>query len=122
MAYYAIIQNRIVESVITGVNETVTQEGIGGSTESWEAYYESLPWYQGKTIRRCSYSGSIRKNYPGPGFTFDPIRDAFIPPKPFDSWVLNETTCNWDPPVSYPDGPGKYQWNETSQTWDSITQ
>ena len=60
----------------------------------------------------------FRKNYAGIGFKYDQIRDAFIEPKPFDSWTLNEETCIWEPPVAYPTDDQKYIWNETNQTWD----
>ena len=60
----------------------------------------------------------LRKNYAGVGFTYDQIRDAFIPPQPFSSWTLNETTCLWDPPIERPDGEQNYSWNEKTQQWD----
>lgn len=69
---------------------------------------------------QTSYNANIRKNFAGIGFTYDPTRDAFIPPKPHESWTLNETTCRWVPPVAYPDDGQMYQWNETNQTWDLL--
>ena len=60
----------------------------------------------------------FRKNYAGVGFTYDQIRDAFIPPQPFSSWTLNETTCLWEAPVAKPDDGQKYDWNESTQQWD----
>ena len=65
--------------------------------------------------------GSIRKNYAGIGFTYDAQNDAFIAPKPFMSWVLNETTFQWECPVAYPDDGNMYEWNETDQQWDEVT-
>ena len=62
----------------------------------------------------------LRKNHAGIGFTYDEDRDAFIPPKPFASWVLNETTCQWEAPVAYPDDGERYTWNESTTTWDLI--
>jgi len=62
----------------------------------------------------------FRKNFASIGDTYDESRDAFIPPKPYPSWTLNETTCNWIPPVAYPTDGQKYNWNETNQTWDLI--
>lgn len=59
----------------------------------------------------------LRKNYAGIGYTYDEVRDAFIPPKPFDSWVLNEATCLWDAPVPYPTDGEMYQWDEASTSW-----
>ena len=63
-----------------------------------------------------------RKNYAGIGYSYDQTRDAFIPPKPFPSWTLNETTCLWDAPVAYPNDGNMYQWNEETQTWDEVTE
>ena len=62
----------------------------------------------------------LRKNHAGIGFKYDEDRDAFISPKPFNSWILNETTCLWEAPVAYPDDDNKYTWNETNQTWDLV--
>lgn len=59
-----------------------------------------------------------RKNYASPGFVYDQERDAFIPPKPFDSWILNEETCQWEPPIPYPEDGDIYNWNEDAQSWD----
>ena len=68
--------------------------------------------------KQTSYNNNIRKNYAGVGFKYDLSRDAFIPPKPFASWILNETTCQWEAPVAYPDDDNKYTWNEETTTWD----
>jgi hypothetical protein len=62
----------------------------------------------------------LRKNHAGIGYTYDEDRDAFIPKKPFNSWVLNEDTCLWEAPVAYPNDDNKYTWNEQNQTWDLI--
>ena len=59
----------------------------------------------------------FRKNYGGIGYTYDQTKDAFIPPKPFDSWILNETTCLWEPPVAYPSDGKDYEWDESSKSW-----
>ena len=73
------------------------------------------------TWKQTSYNGNIRKNFAGIGFTYDQTRDAFIPPKPFTSWTLDEDTCLWEAPVAYPDDGKIYQWNETEQQWDLVT-
>jgi len=62
----------------------------------------------------------FRKNYAGIGYTYDQTRDAFIPPKTYNSWILNETTCLWEAPVAYPTDGQRYTWNETNQTWDLV--
>jgi len=65
--------------------------------------------------------GSIRKNYAGIDFSYDATRDAFIPPKPYESWTLDEDTCLWEAPTAYPDDGKMYNWNETDKQWDEIT-
>jgi hypothetical protein len=67
--------------------------------------------------KQTSYNGNIRKNYAGVGFTYDPSRDAFIPPKPYNSWTLNEDTCLWQPPVAQPVDDNMYEWDEESLSW-----
>ena len=62
----------------------------------------------------------FRKNYAGVGYTYDEARDAFIPPKPYEFWILNETTCRWEAPVVYPTDGQRYDWNETNQNWDLV--
>lgn len=63
----------------------------------------------------------LRKNYAGVGFTYDPTRDAFIPPQPFPSWTLNEETCLWDAPVPQPQDGKSYAWDEASQSWFEVS-
>lgn len=62
----------------------------------------------------------FRKNYAGIGFTYDQARDAFIPPQPYPSWLLNEDSCQWEPPVPYPTDDNPHTWNETDQRWDQL--
>jgi hypothetical protein len=62
----------------------------------------------------------LRKNFAGIGYTYDEDRDAFIPKKPFNSWILNEQTCLWESPIPYPQDNNKYSWNEQNQSWDLI--
>ena len=68
--------------------------------------------------KQTSYNGSIRKNFAGVGHTYDEDRDAFIAPKPYASWVLNETTCQWEAPIALPDTENTYTWNEETQQWN----
>ena len=79
--------------------------------------------------KQTSYNGNIRKNFAGIGFTYDEDRDAFIAPKPYASWILNEETCQWDAPVAMPeltqeqiDNKNSYNWNEETQQWDLINE
>jgi hypothetical protein len=68
--------------------------------------------------KQTSYNGNIRKNYAGIGYTYDEDRDAFIPKKPYNSWILNEETCQWEAPSAMPDDGERYTWNESTTTWD----
>ena len=78
-----------------------------------------VQWSHGYSYwKQTSYNGNFRKNYAGIGFTYDASRDAFIPPKPYASWSLNETTCLWDAPVAYPIDGKPYGWNEQTQQWE----
>ena len=69
---------------------------------------------------QTSYNNNFRKNHAGIGYTYDETRDAFIPPKPFNSWILNETTCQWEAPVSKPNDRSEYKWNENQQDWNLV--
>ena len=119
MAYYAFLdENNIVTEVIVGKDE---------SNFNWEQQYSS---FRGQVCKRTSYNtyggvhnkGGIpfRKNYAGIGYTYDEDRDAFIPPKPFNSWILNEDTCLWEAPVAMPEDDNRYTWNEATVSWDII--
>ena len=111
MAHYAFLdENNIVTEVIVGKNEG--EEGI-----NWEEHYGN---FRGQVCKRTSYNGNIRKNYAGIGFQYDQTRDAFIPPKQFNSWILNEDTCLWEAPVAMPEDGNMYSWNELTLSWDII--
>jgi hypothetical protein len=108
MAHYAFLDSsNTVTEVITGIDETELIEGL--DTETWYSNF------RGQTCKRTSYNRNIRKNYAGIGFTYDVALDAFIPPKPFDSWVLDEATANWKAPVPKPEG--NYRWDEQTLSW-----
>lgn len=102
MAHYALInENNVVVHVITGVDENVIQTDldgthVGGSSEAWEEFYATRPWFDGFYCKRTSYNGKIRKNYAGIGYSYDAQRDAFIPPKCHVEAIVNEATCLWD--------------------------
>jgi hypothetical protein len=72
--------------------------------------------------KQTSYNGNIRKNYAGIGHTYRADIDAFVPPKPFNSWVLNNTTAQWDPPIPMPDDGKFYTWNEDTTSWQEISE
>jgi hypothetical protein len=114
MAHYAFLdENNIVTEVIVGVDETELIEGL--DTETWYGNF------RGQTCKRTSYNGNIRKNYAGIGYTYDEARDAFISPKPFQSWLLVEESCTWTAPTPYPEDGLKYRWVEDDLNWQAIT-
>ena len=121
MAHFAKLgTGNIIEQVVVVSNDIATTEQAGvdflnnlyGTRDVW---------------KQTSYNGNIRKNFAGIGFKYDQTRDAFIPPKPYNSWILNEETCLWDSPVAKPtltqeqiDNESGYKWNEENQSWDLI--
>jgi hypothetical protein len=114
MAHYALLdENNIVTEVITGRDEWE----VVGQIEDWESYYGAI---RGQECKRTSYNGNIRKNFAGIGYTYDEDRDAFIAPKPYDSWVLDEETCRWEAPVPYPDDGVMYEWDEETTDWTAV--
>lgn len=113
MAHYAFLdENNVVTEVIVGIDETELIEGL--DAETWYGNFRN------QTCKRTSYNGHIRKNYAGIGYTYDSNKDAFIPPKPYSSWILDEDTCLWKAPISYPNNGKSYQWNESDQKWDEV--
>lgn len=120
MAYYAFLDdNNIVIDVIAGNDEEVD----GGN---WETRYSEIRGLPCKRTSYNTYGGKhlnggtpFRKNYAGIGYTYDSGRDAFIPPKPYNSWVLDEETCQWVPPIAPPDEDQLWQWDENSLSWTS---
>lgn len=114
MAHFAIInQENIVESVVVVSNERLLVSGA----ESEQAGIDYLqPKFSDKKIIQTSYNKKFRKNYAGIGYLYDESMDAFIPPKPFPSWILNEN-CKWNPPAPYPKDGKKYIWFEDLRKW-----
>lgn len=106
MAHFAKIENSLVTEVLVVPDEV---------EENGSDYLNSLgltgTWIQ------TSYNGNIRKNYAGIGYEYNSDLDAFIPPKPFESWILNEDTCQWEPPMAYPEDDNSYSWNEETLSW-----
>jgi hypothetical protein len=130
MASFAKIENNIVTTVVSVVNEVIKdsngieQESIG--IEFLKTLYNepNAVWKQTSynTVGGVHLLGGVpfRKNHAGIGYIYDLNRDAFIPQKPYNSWVLNEQTCLWDAPVARPDDNNKYNWNEEIQNWELI--
>ncbi len=116
MAHFAELgENNVVLRVIV-VDNKDTSDTSGNEVEEIGANFcRNL---LGGTWKQTSYNANFRKNYAGIGFTYDSGRDAFVPPKPYNSWTLNEDTCRWDPPVAYPNDGQLYTWNEETTAWD----
>lgn len=114
MAHFAKVSNSIVTQVIVA------------EPEFFDSFVDSTP---GKWIQTSynTHGGQhpegrpLRKNFAGVGYTYDSERDAFIPPQPYPSWTLNESTCLWESPVPHPDGDGFYTWDEDNQQWTHST-
>jgi len=119
MAHFAKIglNNKVIE--VLSVHNDVLKDSNGVEQENIGVDF--LTKLTGWAIwKQTSYNSNFRKNYAGIGYTYDEDRDAFIPKKPFNSWVLNETTCQWEAPIVKPDDGQNYTWNEQNQTWDLI--
>ena len=124
MAHFAKLdENNNVLAVHVVNNDVITIDG----NESEQAGIDFLTSLHGHTLwKQTSYNGNIRKNYAGVGYTYDAGRDAFIPPMIWASWTLNETTCQWEPPVAYPafdpENPKRYGWFEPNQQWIEVAE
>ena len=129
MGHYAkIIDNKVVK-VIVATQDFISNYNDGepefiGHPSSWvKTSYNTRGGvhYQPNTNTPSEdQSKALRKNYAGIGYTYDELRDAFIPPQPFNSWTLNEDTCLWDPPVAYPEDGKIYSWNESTLNWEEL--
>ena len=125
MAHYAYVNDGIVTSVIVGPDEGTEPEGV----TSWEDYFSAKG--KGQAVR-TSYNTRggehalggepFRMNYAGIGYTYDEARDAFIPPKPYPSWVLVEQTCLWEAPIPYPEDGEDYTWDEAQGDWVQVVE
>ena len=113
MAHYAFLDsNNIVTEVIVGIDETELIEGL--HPEIWYGNFRN------QTCKRTSYNNNYRKNYAGIGYTYDQERDAFIAPKPYTKWVLNEEICKWEAPTPYPTDNKRYVWNDNQGEWEEL--
>lgn len=121
MAHFAKLdENNVVLDVNVVDNNTVNNLPFPDSEPVGILFLTS--WSGGYTNwKQTSYNGNFRVNYAGIGYTYDPVLDAFVPPKPYPSWLLNTTTCQWQPPTPYPFDGKNYQWNEETQSWIEVT-
>ena len=117
MAHFAQLENNIVTKVIVVANQDILDENGQESEQKGIDFCSNL---LGGTWIQTSYNAKIRKNYAGVGYTYDEGRDAFIAPKPYNSWLLDETTAQWKAPVDYPTEEGRFTWNEETLTWKEL--
>lgn len=124
MAHYAKIEQGIVTKVIVAEADFF-DTFIDDSAGSWiQTSYNTrggVHYQPNSNTPSENQSLALRKNFAGIGYSYDQTKDAFIPPKPFDSWILNEDTCLWEAPVAYPDDGQNYEWNESTKQWDLVT-
>ena len=120
MAHFVRIENGVVvQGIVVNNKDTADEHGVE-KEDIGIAFCSNL---LGGTWKQTSYNGNIRKNYAGIGFTYDAGRDAFISLKPYNSWILNETTCRWEAPVPMPEPttPGSMiNWNESTTSWEEV--
>ena len=119
------LNNKVIEVLSVHNNELKDSNGVEQEVNGIDFLTKLTGWAIWKqtsynTIGGVHNNGGtpLRKNHAGIGYTYDEDRDAFIPKKPFNSWVLNETTCNWEAPIALPDTENRYNWNEETTTWD----
>lgn len=114
MAHFAKLDEN---NIVIDVN-VVNNDVLDPSNEEATGIAFLSEWSGGYTNwKQTSYNGTFRKNYAGIGYLYDASRDAFIPPKPFDSWTLVEETCQWDAPIPYPTDGNFYLWHEGTLSW-----
>jgi hypothetical protein len=118
MAHFAQLdENNVVTQVIVVANSDTADASGVEKEHIGAAFCERL---FGGTWKQTSYNGNKRKNYAGIGYTYREDIDAFVPPKPYASWVLNEATAQWEAPVAMPDDGGMYSWDEENQAWVEV--
>lgn len=118
MAHFAEINdsNEVVRVIVIANSELLDENG----DEQESLGIDFCVNLFGGSWKQTSYNNNIRKNYAAVGFLYDSSRDAFIPPKPYASWTLNEATCQWEPPTAMPDDGNMYAWNEDTTSWDNL--
>ena len=118
MAYFAKLgTGNIVEQVIS-INNAVITDANGVEQEQLGVNFINKLYNTRDVWKQTSYNNNIRKNYAGIGYQYDQTRDAFIPPRIYNSWILNESTCRWESPIPYPQDNNMYKWNEQTLSWD----
>ena len=119
MAHFAKIglNNKVINVVTVNNNELLDADGVEQEVLGCQFLEGITGW---AVWKQTSYNANFRKHFAGVGYTYDEDRDAFIAPKPFASWILNEETCNWEAPVAKPNDENKYKWSEENQQWEVV--
>ena len=117
MAHFCKLENNVVKQVIVVSNQDTADEHGVEKEDIGIAFCSNL---LGGTWKQTSYNGKIRKNYAGVGYTYDEGLDAFIAPKPFASWLLDEAKAQWKAPVDYPTDDKRYTWDEATTAWVEV--
>jgi hypothetical protein len=137
MAYFAKLNSENIVEIVISINNAVITDSNGAEQEQLGVDFINQLYKTNDVWKKTSYntrggkyfnsdntlgdqSKAFRKNHAGIGYTYDSQRDAFIPPKPYNSWILNETTCQWEAPIPYPTDGQKYTWNEEILNWELI--
>ena len=119
MAHFTTLDESNIVTRVEVINNDVILDGDGVEQEQLGKDFLTSLYGAGNYVQ-TSYNNNIRKNYAGKGYTYDATRDAFIPPQPYPSWILNEDTCRYEAPVTYPDDGKKYEWDEDITNWVEI--
>ena len=120
MAYFAKLGTGNIVKQVISINNAVITDANGIEQEQLGVDFINKLYNTRDVWKQTSYNNNIRKNYAGIGYQYDQTRDAFIPPKPFNSWILNENNCRWESPIPYPQDNNRYNWNEQTKSWDLI--
>ena len=120
MAHFAQLNedNLVTQVIVVANQDTADQDGVENEAIGSQFCNNLLG---GKWVQ-TSYNAKIRKNYAGVGYKYDAELDAFIPPQPFNSWLLDTDKAQWKAPVDYPTEEGRFVWNEETLTWDAINE
>ena len=121
MSHFAKVENGIVTQVIVAEQDFINSGAVGEPSSWVQTSYNTRGGVHYGQDGQPDGGVGLRKNYAGIGYTYDSVRDAFYSPKPYISWVLNETTCYWEAPTPMPQVEGKrYTWNEETTSWDEL--
>lgn len=121
MAHFAQLDenNLVLQVIVVGNNDCL--DASGNESEEVGIFFCKTLFGASTRWKQTSYNASIRKNYAGIGYTYDLVRNAFVPPKPYESWVINEETCRWDAPTPMPNDGKIYTWDEPTTSWIETT-